>query len=56
LPLEPQTETWLYHPSSKGYERSYELAGGTYRIIYAPDWERQPSELFEGEVTMIFIP
>lgn len=48
--LTPRTSYWVYLPEYGRYERSFELDGGGYRIIYVP------LESLSSTITIVYTP
>jgi hypothetical protein len=48
--LTPRTSYWVYLPEYGRYERSFELDGGSYRVIYVP------LESLSSTITIVYTP
>lgn len=49
-PLTPRTDYWIYLPEYSRFERSFDFAGGSYRIIYVP------FESLSSNIAILFTP
>ena len=50
IDLTPRTSYWIYLPEHGRYERSFDLNGGSYRIIYVP------LESLSSTITIVYTP